>query len=84
MSKSTYYIVQTACDMFIMRTNDGRYVSTYAKDEATKFTFGEAQKVFKDECERARRLVEAGYHAPRRFPRIVKVTIETKTIKDRR
>lgn len=73
MSKMTYYIVQLAPDKYAGRNGPTRRV-------------GDAQ--FIDDLPKARHLFKvicrfAGANTPSRFPRIIKTTIETKTIATR-
>lgn len=77
MSRSTYYIVQTLGDMFIMRTADGRYVPSYDRGRAVRLSFAEARSIYRAQCRYAEKSRAVGYYAPRRFPRIIKVSIET-------
>lgn len=74
MSRLTYYIVQLAPDKYVGYNGPTRHVNE------AKFTteLAEAMGMFRTSC----RCSDAD--TPRRFPRIVKVTIETKTVKDRR
>ena len=78
MSKSTYYVVQIAPLCYVR--DSAMFASTVTRDaeKATRFTLPEAMSVYKTACR------NATADTPRRFPRIVKVTVETKTIKDRR
>lgn len=74
MSKSTYYIVQLAPDRYAgyggptKRVSDAKHIDDLS----------EARRLFKAACK------FAGANTPSRFPRIIKTTIETKTITDRR
>ena len=78
MSKQTYYIVQTGPRGYARRSPVSAPADVPDMDKATRFPLSEAVRVFKEECRRV------NDETPRRFPRIVKVTVETKTIKDRR
>lgn len=74
MSKLTYYIVQLAPDKYAgyggptKRVSDAKFI-----DDPS-----EARHLFKVAC----RL--AGANTPSRFPRIIKTTVESKTIATRR
>ena len=74
MSKLTYYIVQLAPDKYAgyggptKRVSDAKYIDDLS----------EARHLFKVACR------FAGADTPSRFPRIIKTTIETKTIITRR
>lgn len=79
MKKETYYIVQTSERKAVMLCVDNWVRTTRNSSMALRFaTFGKAYKAFRIACEMC------GQESPRRFPRIVKVTVEMKTIKDRR
>lgn len=73
MSKQTYYIVQVWHDIFVTR-NDNGYSIGYNLDKAAKLSLGEARWLYR-QCADKR-----DEDTPRRFPRIVKVTVEAKTI----
>ena len=74
MSKMTYYIVQLAPDKYAgycgpaKRVSDAKFINDLS----------EARHLFKVACR------FAGADTPSRFPRIIKTTIETKTIITRR
>ena len=79
MSKTTYYIVQTGERKSVMLFVNNWVRTTRNPNMALRFaTYGKAHEAFRIACEMC------GRGTPRRFPRIVKVTIETKTVKDRR
>ena len=66
MSKQSYYVVQTSSDIDIAKCGP--------------LTFAEARRVFR---ELRKEIVEKGggfVGRGRRFPRIIKVTVETKTV----
>ena len=77
MDKQTYYIVQVWRDIFVRKDKAG-YGIGYGMDKAAKLSLGEARQLYR-KCAKER---EA--NTPRRFPRIIKVTVETKTITPRR
>ena len=77
--KATYYIVQTSPILFVHKDTDDEcsFVEAYGMSQAKQYTaVSKANKVWKQMCEH--------YGEARRFPRIIKVTTETKTIKERR
>ena len=79
MSKQTYYIVQVFGDKFLKVNDEGYYVPTHERDKAAHLTISEARRLFRDSktwCSKD--------DTPRRFPRILKVTEEIKTITPRR
>ena len=78
MSKTTYYIVQTSPSCCAHGDGISGFADGYGMKDAARLCFGRAQIVFRQFA------AKATAHTPRRFPRIVKVTIETKTVKDRR
>ncbi len=73
MSKLTYYIVQLAPDKYAGRNGPTRRVGD------AQFIDGlpEARHLFKVACK------FAGSDTPNRFPRIIKTTVESKTIATR-
>lgn len=76
MSKSTYYIVQTAASLYIRRDGNDILGSGFGLEQAGRLTMSEARRI----CREMRAYQK---DTPHRFPRIIKVTIETKTIKER-
>lgn len=79
MSKTTYYIVQTGPSEYLHnRGIFGGYDETRNAQEAAHLDIATAKRLHKAWCN------ATTPETPRRFPRIVKVTVETKTIKDRR
>ena len=76
MNRHTYYIVQADSVMFVRRNGSG-YDIGYGHDKAAHLTLATAHRLYKELCAKRQN------GTPRRFPRIVKVTIETKTITDR-
>ena len=83
MARQSYYIVQ--CDRRYYVSNDWPKAIgvmtplTHEPDKALRCArYGEALAAWRKAC------AEFGRREPSRFPRIVKVTIETKTIKDRK
>ena len=78
--KATYYIVQTSPSEFLGRSCGklGREPARAAED-ALRLTLPEARSVFRAACKTIN--ITDGWG--RRFPRIIKVTTETKTIKER-
>lgn len=73
MSKQTYYIVQVWRDIFV-RKDEAGYGVGYGMDKAARLSLGEARRLYR-KCADKR-----DEDTPRRFPRIIKVTVETKTI----
>ena len=70
MGKHTHYVVQTAPCEFVGYTGSVRHIG-----EAKLInTLTDARRLFKLACS------EANADTPRRFPRVIKTTIETKTI----
>ena len=74
--KATYYIVQATARLFAVSDEHGRAGLSLGFDSATRFALPDARRVLRE----IRR--DYGDNGPRRFPRIVKVTIETTTIKE--
>ena len=73
MGKQTYYIVQTWRDLYVRKDATG-YGVGYGKDKAAHLSLAEAWRLYREY--KAKRDADT----PRRFPRIIKVTVETKTI----
>lgn len=82
MSKTTYYVVQTAPGLFMMNADECGHVNHegHGIGCAERMSISRARHI----CRNERMRLEADGDAARRFPRIVKVSIETKTIQDRR
>ena len=82
MSKQTYYVVQTAPGLFMMNADEDEQVNHEGVgiECAEHLSCARARRICRNEQER----LAVDDDTPRRFPRIVKVTVETKTIKDRR
>lgn len=78
MSKTTYYIVQTSPVCYVHGDSALGFVEGVGICDASRLCWGKAQVVFREFAERMPE------DAPRRYPRIVKVTTEYKTIKTRR
>ena len=78
MSKTTYYIVQTAPSVFARDNGELGHGTTRSAEDATRFTLPEANSIYRTAC------ANTTEEAARRFPRIIKITTETKTIKERR
>lgn len=75
MGKNIYYIVQTTPTMFVHKGNLGLgHVEGFGAEEAAHLSLPEARKLY-----RVYRAVRPE-GAPFRFPRILKVTIEMKTL----
>ena len=72
MSKQTYYIVQATPTHYV---HDGINLG-YGMDDAAQLPIGEVRRIYHVLAARAQ---ELGMSA-RRFPRIIKVTVEAKTI----
>ena len=84
MDKQTYYIVQTWRDLFIHKDERLGYVERFGIEKAAHLSLPEARRLYrKNKTVFAARFASM-QTAPRRFPRILKVTIETKTITPRR
>lgn len=80
--KYTYYIVQTSPDLFLRQDGaEGGYYEGRGAEEAERFTLpAAARSAFRTAC----KTIDITDGWGRRFPRIIKVTTETKTIKERR
>ena len=76
MSKTTYYIVQIAPSAFIRHNGELGHGTARNAEDATRFTLPEANSIY--------RICANATGNARRFPRIIKVSVETKTIKERR
>ena len=75
MSKQTHYIVQTRRNLFVQKDNEVKcYVDGYGIDKAAHLSLSEARRLWREER------MHDDPNTPRRFPRILKVTVETKTI----
>ena len=94
MGKQTYYIVQTWRDLYVRKDAMG-YGVGYGKDKAAHLSLSEAHRLYREHKARRFTLPEAMSEyktacrnatadTPLRFPRILKVTTETKTITPRR
>ena len=77
MGRQTYYIVQTWRDLYVRKDAMG-YGIGYGKDKAAHLSLSEAHRLYREH--KARRDVRG----PCRFPRILKITTEIKTITPRR
>ena len=74
--KTTYYIVQTSPDTFVRQDGEkGRDA-----DAAARLSLPQARSVFRKECRAAAGDADISNRFGRRFPRVIKVTRETKTI----
>ena len=71
--KTAYYIVQVTARLFAARDVSGVCLAM-GMENAARLTLPEARRVLRDVRQ------DYGDNGPRRFPRIVKVTIETTTI----
>ena len=81
MPRQSYYIVQCDRRYYVRNRGDGTgaVLTTHEPDKALRCArYGEALAAWRTVC------AEFGRREPSRFPRIVKVTIETKTVKDRK
>ena len=80
--KYSYYIVQTSPDLFLRRDGaDGGYYEGRGTEEAERFTLPQAARsAFRTAC----KTIDITDGWGRRFPRIIKVSVETRTIKERR
>lgn len=79
MSKSTYYVVQASPEVngYIGGDSFRGFMCGWGMNHAARFAdIGKARQVMRKLCPSA--------DTPRRFPRIIKVTVETKIIKERR
>ena len=74
MKTDTYYIVQTWSDLFVQKTDELGYVQCYGRGKAAHLTLSQARRVYNAYKKRSDK------YTPRRFPRIIKVTTEYKTI----
>lgn len=73
MGKQTYYVVQISPIMFVRRDLAG-YGFGYGMEKAAHMTLAEAHRLYREHKEKR------DEDTPRRFPRIIKVTTEYKTI----
>lgn len=73
MGTQTYYIVQVSRTMFVHRDDFGNGIG-YGADKAAHLALAEAHRLYREH--KAKRDEDT----PRRFPRIIKVTVQTKTI----
>ena len=74
MARQTYYMVQVSSVAFVRKDEHVGYGTGYGTERAAHMSLVEAQRVYREH----KRLRNAD--TPRRFPRIIKVTVETKTI----
>ena len=75
MGRNIYYIVQTAPTMFVHKGNlDLDHVEGFGAEKAAHLSLSEARKLYRV----YRAVRQEG--APFRFPRILKATVEMKTI----
>ena len=74
--KQTYYMVQTGPNAYV---NDPTPTCAFGTARTpARMSLANARRAYRDECAQLR------HDTPTRFPRIIKVSVETKTIKDRR
>ena len=78
MAKQTYYVVQTTPTLFVHNTDIA--VEGFGIEKAARLSITEARQFYR----RFKGFNEMVGDVPRRFPRIIKVTVETKTITERR
>lgn len=78
MKRNTYYIVQTSPACYVHGDSVTGFVEGVGLANAARLCWGKAQVVFREFAE------IMPTDAPRRFPRIIKVTTEYKTITNRR
>ena len=82
--KDTYYIVQSFGGRYASLDRPSGIVGwCLARDKATHLTLAEARRIYNAERRDAANAYDLR-HGARRFPRIIKVAVETKTITDRR
>ena len=74
MSKQTYYVVQLSPSCYAHGDTIIGFAAGYGLDKAARLCYGKAERVYRDFK------AKATPDTPRRFPRVVRVTIETKTI----
>lgn len=78
--KTTHYIVQTSPILFVHKDGEDpecAIIEAYGMGQAKHYVaVSKAHRVWKQMCERCSEV--------RRFPRIIKMTTETKTIRERR
>ena len=75
--KQTYYIVQVSETHYIHYSGELAFVDGYGERHAARLPHYMARRVYSE-------LRAAAKDDARRFPRIIKVTVETKTITPRR
>ena len=76
MGKQTYYIVQIDPVRFVHRSIDGDFVPGYKANFAARLSISEARRLY----DKLKGVCDQFKDAPRRFPRILKVTVDMKTI----
>ena len=74
MGKQTYYMVQISSIMFVAKDERFGYGLCIGKEKAAHLSLAEAHGLYREY--KAKRDTDT----PRRFPRILKVTTEIKTI----
>ena len=74
MAKQTYYVVQTTPTLFVHNMDSA--VEGFGMEKAAHLSINEARQYYR----RFKEFNKAIGDVPRRFPRIIKVTVETKTI----
>ena len=78
MSKQTYYVVQLSSAFYAQGDSVSGFAAGYGVDKAARLCYGKAKRIYRDFK------AKATPDTPRRFPRVVRVTIETKTITPKR
>ena len=77
-----YYIVQTAPTLFL-HGNEKVVMEGFGADDAARLSFGQAARLCREIRARSNR-ADGGGECARRFPRVLKVSIEMKTITPKR
>ena len=81
--KRIYYIVQTAPALFLHGSSAAGFVDGFGAEGAARLCFGRAESLCREIRARSNR-ADNGGECPRRFPRVLKVTTEMKTITPKR
>ena len=75
MSRRTHYLVQTAPTLFVHKDDALGFVEGFGAADAAQLSIAEARRLYRE----FRAAIPDG-DGPHRFPRILKVTIEMRTI----
>ena len=74
MGKNTYYIVQTTPHLFVHKEDIVGYCEGFGAKDAAHLSISQARRLYRDYK------AKQGEDTPRRFPRILKVSVDMKTI----